>query len=102
MHNDFSLPSFILSPPSNIHFCRTCGFFTRDAIYSFFARPDKLDYNDLTFPANRSYVLLGVNQVLRKKAVYSNIFMTAVAAAQQVCVSSSLEGRRSDTPAFHR
>lgn len=66
----------------------TCGFFTRDAVYTFFQSPDKntIDYHDLIFPRNRSYVLLGVNQVLRHKASYSNIFMTAVAAPQQVRV----------------
>jgi hypothetical protein len=67
----------------------TCGFFTRDALYTFISdvgmhtlptpspvtvklsmlthadplTQEGVDYRDLYFPKNRSYVLLGVNQV---------------------------------------
>ena len=33
----------------------------------------------LTFPVNRTYVVLGVNQPKLKKAIYSNLMFTSVA-----------------------
>lgn len=82
--------SWLFPPKPNSY--ATCGFFTRDAIYTFFAGPDQIDYTDLIFPRNRSFVLLGVNQVKQQKAVYSNIFLTAVAAPQQVGPRLGLDG----------
>ena len=42
----------------------TCGFFSRDCLYTFLSLPDKgkIDYADLRFPKNRSFVMLGGNQ----------------------------------------
>lgn len=63
----------------------TCGFFSRDCLYTFLSPPTtgKVDYGDLTFPRNRSFVFLGANQVGLEKVTYSNIFMTATAEPQK-------------------
>lgn len=82
---------FPSSPPSllflnrNLSGIATCGFFSRDCLYSFLSLPDtgKIDYGDLTFPRNRSFVFLGANQVRLQKVTYSNLFMTSILEAQK-------------------
>ncbi|TFJ80156.1 hypothetical protein NSK_008713 [Nannochloropsis salina CCMP1776] len=72
-------------PEWNLTGFATCGFFSRDCLYTFLSLPTtgKVDYGDLTFPRNRSFVFLGANQVGLEKVTYSNIFMTATAEPQK-------------------
>ena len=55
-----------------------CDFFVRDCLYSVYpnidSNPDVVA--DLLFPMNRSFIVIGVNQVLTGNCVYSNILMT--------------------------
>lgn len=69
----------------NLSGIATCGFFSRDCLYSFLALPDtgKIDYADITFPRNRSFVFVGANQVRLQKVTYSNIFMTSILEPQK-------------------
>jgi hypothetical protein len=82
----FPCLSFFFPPfHRNLSGIATCGFFSRDCLYSFLALPDtgKIDYADLTFPRNRSFVFLGANQVRLQKVTYSNIFMTSILEPQK-------------------
>jgi len=54
----------------------SCDWFSADALYS--GLPNTTDLSALTFPVNRTYVILGINQPRLKKSIYSNLMLTAV------------------------
>jgi len=76
------------SRASNAHLHRTqrqiysplhpsCDWFSADALYT--GLPDTTDLSALTFPTNRTFVVMGVNQPRLQKSIYSNLMLTAVA-----------------------
>ncbi|EWM25225.1 hypothetical protein Naga_100089g2 [Nannochloropsis gaditana] len=55
----------------------SCDWFSADALYT--GLPDTTDLSALTFPTNRTFVVMGVNQPRLQKSIYSNLMLTAVA-----------------------
>jgi len=55
-----------------------CDFFVRDSLYSLYPNIYSSNEitNDLHFYKNRTFAVFGINQVLAKQAVYSNLLLT--------------------------
>ena len=71
-----------------------CDFFVRDSLYSVYPNiyASETVTNDLKLGINRTIAVFGINQVVAKQAMYTNMLLTAVSHPEDPAHTSNVSG----------